>query len=115
MPLTLDEFVKVNNEVLEEMMNNDKLWTVSDEALQAEIERRQKRADAPPRLVSMSVVPQDDLDAHRNFDVLRNACIKYVEQVLDDHPEPDGHWIEEAAMALFYGEGYWDWHSKRRT
>jgi len=93
-------------------MNKDKLWTVPDEDLQAELERRKKKADAPPKM--RKFVIDSDPEISKAAEALRMACVGYVEQVLDDHPEPKSY-IESAAMTLFYGEGYWDWHNKRRA
>ena len=90
-----------------------------DDELEYELERRKKVVDEPPRMINLEVIASLDrlgpieAQATEHFKSLQNACRNYLDQVVDDHPEPDGHFIEHHAMALFYGPGYWEWHSKR--
>ena len=90
---------------------------LSDDELAAELERRKKKADTPPAMVPLEIRATNEHHkaAKKAFNGLRKACKSYIDQVLDDHPEPNAHYIEETAMELFYGPDYWKWHSKKRA
>jgi len=104
--------VIMNDEKMGKHIAKNNLSGVSDEALQAELKRRKKKADRPPEMIALLTTPDQDCLARLN--VLETACRDYVEQVMDEHPEPDGHWIKEAALKLFYGPSFYDWFNKVR-
>ncbi|MCK5308943.1 MAG: hypothetical protein KAJ73_10050, partial [Zetaproteobacteria bacterium] len=114
MALTIDEFVKLNNEAWEEVMMDqghpefeqmqetikkqaeevamEALNDYSNEELQAELDKRKKIEKAPAMRDILGInAPGYQADAASDFESLRTACRGYVEQVLDEHPEPDSN------------------------
>lgn len=77
----------------------------NSDAMAAELERRDKESK---ELTLLAVIAQN-APALTRLNKLRDAVIANKEEVEDGHPDPDEHYIYEAAMVLFYGEGYWEW------
>jgi len=80
------------------------LKKVSDEELEAELERRKKVKNAPP-------VPLDQ----PNFEPLRKMIIEGTRESIENESEDDdfSHYVYEAAMDAVYGKNFWVWRNKQ--
>jgi hypothetical protein len=77
----------------------DKLAGINDKELKAELERRQKEANALPEPL-----------ASPNFDnVLRLAKETVQEHAKGRDDDDRAHWCFEAVLEAVYGKGIWDW------
>ena len=93
------------------------LKTFTDDDLASELERRRKKAEGPPPICDLVVTmivqephgPALEAEVAKRFNSLRSACIARVEDDREGHPDPEDHYIVEAAMTLFYGPDYWEW------
>lgn len=75
------------------------------DSMAAELERREKES----KQLTLLGVPVDLGPAHDRVNKLREAVMANKKEEESGHPDPDEHYIYEAAMELFYGKTYWDW------
>ena len=81
-----------------------KLDDVPDDALEAELERRKKKANEPPRLIS-------NPDFSDLIETVTSGLAEAIERKYED--EDFKHYVYEAAMESLYGKKFWEWRNKR--
>lgn len=85
--------------------NRPTLSFVTDQDLEAELERRRKAKEE-------AAIPKPL--AAQDFTALREVCARYIKELADDEYDEDTeHYIYEAAMTALYGKKVWDWISER--
>lgn len=76
----------------------------SDQELQAELERRQKIANAPPKKLDQI-----------NWKPIEDMVVSHITNLTEAAPDEDfPHYIFEAEIEAVYGNSIWEWYRKHQ-
>lgn len=80
----------------------------SVEELQEAIDTKKKQE----RKISLLPVSSKDPGTKKRLLKLQRAVVTVKEKEERGNPDPDTHYVYEAAMELFYGDYFWEWLKK---
>lgn len=100
-------FARTLQDEMEDLMSTG-FETLEDYPIE-ELEAAIKAKKEEERVIKLLPVIAQNAPALTRLNKLRDTVIANKKEEEDGHPDADEHYIYEAAMELFYGEGYWEW------